>query len=152
MLAKVSLRCMNARDKIVAVARAQVSKPYAYGVEIKDVMNQFDSSGLVVYCYLKAGIYLPRYLPQIIDRAKLINIESLQRADLVLFKGEGHQHPLFRDGVGHVAIYVGDDEIIEAVIEKTVVPHKIVQGIVRCNRFWERAKDTGFRGLLKILE
>ena len=152
MSVKVSLRYVNARDKIVAVARAQVGKPYAHGVKIEDVMDGFDSSGLVVYCYLKAGIYLPRHLPQIIDRAKLINIESLQQADLVLFKGEGHQHPLFRDGVGHVAIYAGNDEIIEAVIEKTIVPHKIVQGAVCCNRFWKRVKDPDFRGLVKILE
>ena len=151
MLEKVCSRYMNARDKIVAVARAQLGRPYAYDVEIKERMEWFDSTGLVCYCYFKAGIYVPRHLPQIIDMGTLIDAERMQKADLVLFRGAGHQHPLFRDGVGHVAIYVGGDEIIEAVVRSIIIPHTLFEGGVQLSRFSERIADNDFRGYLKLI-
>jgi cell wall-associated NlpC family hydrolase len=142
---------MNAREKIVAVARAQLGRPYAYDVEIKERMEWFDSTGLVVYCYFKAGIYVPRYLPQIIDIGTLIDAEHVQKADLVLFRGAGHQHPLFRGGVGHVGIYVGSDEIIEAVVRRVIIPRTLFEGGVQLSRFSERIADIDFRGCLKLI-
>ena len=143
---------MNARDKIVTVAKAQLGKPYAYDVEIKDGMEQFDSAGFVCYCYFKAGIYVPRYIPQIIDMGTLIDAEHMQKADHVLFIGAGHQPPLSRNGVGHVGIYVGENEIIEAIVRNVVVPRTFSEGGVQSGRFSERIADDDFRGYLKLID
>lgn len=146
------MRYMSARDKIVAVARAQLGKPYAYDVKIRNEMEQFDSTGLVCYCYFKAGIYVPHYITQIIDMGTLTDAEHVQKADLVLFKGAGHQHPLFRNGVGHVGIYVGWDEIIEAVVRRVIIPRTLFEGGVQLSRFSERITDDDFRGYLRLID
>ncbi|HIJ64567.1 MAG TPA: hypothetical protein HPP77_01345 [Candidatus Hydrogenedentes bacterium] len=111
-------------------------------------MKAFDCSGLVTYCYFKAGIYLPRYTVKIIDYGQIIERSEIQPADLVLFKGDGHEHPLFKNGVGHIAIYVGNDEIVEAFAERVVVPYKEFEGAVRVRKFSDRIRDESFRSVL----
>ena len=140
----------EARNRIVSIAREQVGKPFTYHVKISAQMKSFDCSALVTYCYFKAGIYLPRYTVQIIDYGKLIEPSDIQAADLVLFKGEGHDHPLFKNGVGHIAIYTGNDEIIEAFAEEVIVHYKKFEGRVRIRRLSERIKDETYRGILRI--
>lgn len=82
----------------------------------------------------------------------LIGAEHVQKADLVLFRGAGHQHPLFPGGVGHVSIYVGEDEIIEAIVRKVIIPRTLCEGGVQSRRFSERISGDDFRGYLKLID
>ncbi len=87
-------------DKAIAFAYAQIGKPYQWGATGPD---SFDCSGLVQAAWAAAGVSIPRTTYD--DWASLphIAMADLQPGDLILYEGEGH-----------VAIYVGNGNIIDA--------------------------------------
>lgn len=66
--------------------------------------NTFDCSGLVMWAYEQVGISLPHYSGSQYDDTTHIPMSDLQPGDLVFFSNPGE----------HVAMYVGNGEIIEA--------------------------------------
>ena len=90
----------SARAAIVNYAKAQVGKAYIWGGEGP---NGFDCSGLVLKAYQQAGIYLPHYSGSQIARGHRISLDEIQPGDL-----------LAKPGGGHIAIYVGNGQIVEA--------------------------------------
>ena len=71
-----------------------------------------DCSGLVRWSYLMNGILLPRNASQSIKCGDPINLDSLQRGDLVYFGSPAKDGKPQR--VTHVGIYIGDNRIIHA--------------------------------------
>lgn len=90
----------SARAAIVNYAKAQVVKAYIWGGEGP---NGFDCSGLVLKAYQQAGIYLPHYSGSQIARGHRISLDAIQPGDLFA-----------KPGGGHIAIYVGNGQIVEA--------------------------------------
>lgn len=90
----------SARAAIVNYAKAQVGKAYIWGGEGP---NGFDCSGLVLKAYQQAGIYLPHYSGSQIARGHRISLDAIQPGDL-----------LAKPGGGHIAIYVGNGQVVEA--------------------------------------
>ena len=90
----------SARAAIVNYAKAQVGKAYIWGGEGP---NGFDCSGLVLKAYQQAGIYLPHYSGSQIARGHRISLDAIQPGDLFA-----------KPGGGHIAIYVGNGQIVEA--------------------------------------
>ena len=90
----------SARAAIVNYAKAQVGKAYIWGGEGP---NGFDCSGLVLKAYQQAGIYLPHYSGSQIARGHRISLDEIQPGDI-----------LAKPGGGHIAIYVGNGQIVEA--------------------------------------
>ena len=90
----------SARAAIVNYAKAQVGKAYIWGGEGP---IGFDCSGLVLKAYQQAGIYLPHYSGSQIARGHRISLDEIQPGDLFA-----------KPGGGHVAIYVGNGQIVEA--------------------------------------
>lgn len=90
----------SARAAIVNYAKAQVGKAYIWGGEGP---IGFDCSGLVLKAYQQAGIYLPHYSGSQIARGHRISLDEIQPGDL-----------LAKPGGGHIAIYVGNGQIVEA--------------------------------------
>jgi cell wall-associated NlpC family hydrolase len=93
----------------VAFAYAQLGKPYVYGATGPD---NYDCSGLVQAAWASAGLSIPRTTYEQWAALPHIPLSDLQPGDLILYNGESH-----------VAIYVGDGEIIDAphtgaVVEK----------------------------------
>jgi cell wall-associated NlpC family hydrolase len=93
----------------VAFAYAQLGKPYVYGATGPD---DYDCSGLVQAAWASAGVSIPRTTYEQWAALPHIPQSDLQPGDLILYNGESH-----------VAIYVGDGEIIDAphtgaVVEK----------------------------------
>lgn len=78
------------------VAISQVGDPYIYGAAGP---NAFDCSGLTMYSYRKAGLYLPRSSSDQARYVRHIRKNNIRRGDLMFFYGSG--------GVYHVAIYLG---------------------------------------------
>jgi cell wall-associated NlpC family hydrolase len=89
---------------VLAYARAQLGKPYVFGAAGPD---SFDCSGLVMRAWETAGIDFPHYAQYQYDLTARIPLADLLPGDLVFF-GTGPQ------GVGHVGIYVGGGEMIDA--------------------------------------
>ena len=87
-------------DKAVAFAYAQLGKPYQWGATGP---SSFDCSGLAQAAWAAAGVAIPRDTYEQWAALPHISTSSIQPGDL-----------LYYDGVGHVAIYVGDGYIIDA--------------------------------------
>jgi peptidoglycan DL-endopeptidase CwlO len=87
-------------EKAVAFAYAQLGKPYVWGATGP---NSFDCSGLAQAAWASAGVGIPRTTYEQWAALPHISTSALEPGDLLYF-----------DGVGHVAIYVGDNQIIDA--------------------------------------
>jgi peptidoglycan DL-endopeptidase CwlO len=86
--------------KAVAFAYAQLGKPYQWGATGP---GSYDCSGLVQAAWAAAGISIPRTTYAQWAALPHIATSALEPGDLVYF-----------DGVGHVAMYVGNGYIIDA--------------------------------------
>jgi len=86
----------------VAAAETQVGVPYVWGGETPGV--GFDCSGLVEWAYAQVGISLPHYSGAQFDAGVQISMSDLEPGDLVFYSNPGD----------HVAMYVGNGDIIEA--------------------------------------
>jgi peptidoglycan DL-endopeptidase CwlO len=87
-------------EKAVAFAYAQLGKPYQWGATGPD---SYDCSGLAQAAWAAAGVAIPRDTYEQWAALPHIASSAIQPGDL-----------LYYDGVGHVAIYVGDGYIIDA--------------------------------------
>jgi peptidoglycan DL-endopeptidase CwlO len=87
-------------EQAVAFAYAQLGKPYQWGATGP---GSFDCSGLVQAAWAAAGVSIPRDTYEQWAALPHIAASAIQPGDL-----------LYYDGVGHVAIYVGDGYIIDA--------------------------------------
>jgi cell wall-associated NlpC family hydrolase len=79
------------------VAIRQKGDPYSYG---SSGPRAFDCSGLTMYAYGRAGLYLPRSSDSQARYVRHIPKKKLRRGDFVFFHYRG-------GGVYHVAIYLG---------------------------------------------
>jgi cell wall-associated NlpC family hydrolase len=87
-------------DKAVAFAYAQLGKPYQWGATGPD---SYDCSGLAQAAWASAGVSIPRDTYEQWAALPHIASSAIQPGDL-----------LYYDGVGHVAIYVGNGYMIDA--------------------------------------
>ena len=96
-------------DKLINAAKKQLGDPYILG---KSGPDSFDCSGLVVYCLRQANVYTRRLnaagLSKTTSWKKISDIDNLQRGDLIFFKSDDSST------VGHVGIYIGGGEMIDA--------------------------------------
>jgi peptidoglycan DL-endopeptidase CwlO len=89
-------------DRAVAAALSQQGAPYVWGQE--SPATGFDSSGLVVWSFAKAGMTdLPHYIPALWTLGHHVSRQHLRVGDLVFF-----------DRLGHVGIYVGANRFVHA--------------------------------------
>jgi peptidoglycan DL-endopeptidase CwlO len=88
--------------KAVAFAYAQLGCPYVYG-GTGPCGSGYDCSGLVQAAWASAGVSIPRDTYEQWAALPHIAMSSLQPGDL-----------LYYNGIGHVAMYVGDGYIIDA--------------------------------------
>lgn len=103
--------------KLVDLAYKQLGKPYKYGAKPYEAPKQFDCSSFVQYLYSKIGIELPRTALKQASAGKVVKpvLNNLKPGDLIFIKGGwGHYDPEFPEGIGHVALYVGNGKVVNA--------------------------------------
>lgn len=111
-------------SKLIETAKSLIGTPYKYGAYSNPKITPkegVDCSSFIQYVFKQIGIELPR--SSILQAAhpgeEVLNISHAQPGDLIFFEGTiGHyRHDLFpgkKVYVGHVGIYLDNDEIIHA--------------------------------------
>jgi cell wall-associated NlpC family hydrolase len=100
----------------VGVALSQIGKPYAWGATGP---GSFDCSGLVTYAYRSVGItHLPRSSAAMYGATTRISRADLRPGDLVFYYSP----------VSHVAIYIGNGQVVEAPNSGATVRVRALQG------------------------
>ena len=115
---KPSIPVSGDRDRLIAEAKKHLGKKYVFGASGP---NTFDCSGLVQYCYKQIGIKLPRVSYQQAAGGVRISKANAKPGDIVSFKQNGSR-------VDHVGIYLGNNQIIHAPNERTVVKIQSLDG------------------------
>lgn len=90
----------TAAQKAVAFARAQLGKPYVYGATGP---GSYDCSGLTQAAWRSAGVSIPRTSQAQWSGLARVPASAVRPGDLVIY-----------NGAGHVALYVGGGQIVEA--------------------------------------
>lgn len=115
---------------VIAAAMTQLGVPYRWGAETPGV--GFDCSGFVQWAFAQAGMKLPRTTSQqILSGVAVENLSTLRPGDLIFSRSiRGGQ---VVDG-GHVAIYVGDSQVIVAPRTGDVIELRPLGGRVQAVR------------------
>ena len=109
------------RESTVARAMFMVNAPYTYGGNTPE--GGFDCSGLVSYAMKeRAELRLPRTTAQWAAASRPIDIDQLQRGDLVFFNTSGVPF-------SHMGIYIGNGQFVHA---------PSTGGVVRVNRITDK--------------
>jgi cell wall-associated NlpC family hydrolase len=115
----------------LAIGAHYLGVPYVWGGSVP--ATGFDCSGLTRFVYQQLGVELPHYAAAQFAMFTKLDPAELAPGDLVFFE------PQF-DGPGHVAIYAGGDQIIEA-------PH--TGALVRYASLSGAAAALGFLGAVR---
>ncbi len=87
-------------SRVVELAMRELGHPYVWGAAGPDY---FDCSGLVTYVFAQVGISLPHFAASQWNYGTYVPPDQLQPGDLVFF-----------ENLGHVGIYVGAGQYIQA--------------------------------------
>jgi cell wall-associated NlpC family hydrolase len=97
----------GARQRVVDISKSLLGIPYVWGGTDPD--RGLDCSGFVQYVYKQMGVNLPRISAAQARAGKRIGLGQLQVGDLV-----GWDNSSRNNGADHIAIYIGNGQIIEA--------------------------------------
>jgi cell wall-associated NlpC family hydrolase len=89
------------RKKVIDFAMTKIGQPYVWG--------GLDCSGLVQMAYASVGVDLPRVSFQQANYGRQIARDQAQPGDLVAWDNSTRNN-----GADHIAIYLGDGQILEA--------------------------------------
>jgi peptidoglycan DL-endopeptidase CwlO len=92
----------SSASQAVDFALSQIGSPYVYG-GAGPYEDGYDCSGLMMAAWASAGVSIPRDSYEQWAELPHVKMSDLQPGDL-----------LFYNGFGHVAMYVGHNEIIDA--------------------------------------
>jgi cell wall-associated NlpC family hydrolase len=102
----VGLEAAGPAGKLVKEAMRYIGTPYVWGGTSP---GGFDCSGFVQYVYKQMGVSLPRVSYQQANAGKEIGLNQLRPGDLVAWDNSSRNN-----GADHIAIYIGNGQIIEA--------------------------------------
>lgn len=97
--------------KIASLALSFVGSAYVWGGASP---GGFDCSGLTSYVYAQFGVHIPRTSYEQFDAGEAVSYADLEPGDLVFFDTDG-------TGASHVAIYIGNGMMVQALNESTGV-------------------------------
>lgn len=99
-----ALSTPDGAERAIAFARKQLGEPYLWAAAGPDA---WDCSGLTMRAWERGGVALPHYSAAQYQQTKHLSVVELRPGDLV-FWGDSP------DTIHHVALYLGDSQIIHA--------------------------------------
>lgn len=96
------------RGKLIGAAKQSLGTPYVWG---GSAPGGFDCSGLIYYWYNKLGVKVPRVSFDQVTIGQRTSVNKLVPGDFVGFGSDAH----------HIAIYIGNNQILEAAHSGTNV-------------------------------
>ena len=93
-------------EAAISAAQSYLGVPYVWAGESYDGV---DCSGLTMLAYQAAGIELTHSSRVQYGEGEQVDLDDAQPGDLIFWSSDGTQ-----EGIYHVAMYLGDDEMIEA--------------------------------------
>lgn len=97
----------GSRERVGQLARQLLGTPYVWGGTDPD--SGLDCSGFVQYVLRQVGVNLPRISAAQASAGRRVDVGQLQAGDLV-----GWNNSSRNNGADHIAIYLGNGQIIEA--------------------------------------
>lgn len=117
----------STRSKIIELAKSRLGIPYVWGG--RNWETGMDCSGLTLLVYKRVGIELPATSETQSNIVKQITKEEAKRGDLVFWGAKGSSH--------HVAIYSGDNKVIEEP-----QPGQVCQEVPLYGDYWIGTLDS----------
>ncbi len=97
--------CSEERKKLIEYGMQYLGVPYVWGGT--DFSTGVDCSGFTLLCYAHIGIILPRTSYNQVNEGEVVSLEEAKPGDLMFYTdAEGT--------VNHVAIYIGDNKILQS--------------------------------------
>lgn len=93
-------------ESAAEIARQQVGKAYKYGGQGPD---EFDTSGLIFYCYQQIGVATPRNSKALAEFGYEVSKEEIRPGDVVFFWSSEAGKPEY------MGMYVGDGIVVAAL-------------------------------------
>ena len=90
---------------IVNFARRFVGNPYVWGGN--SLTKGCDCSGFIHLVYKNFGYSVPRYSMSFLNAGTAVAYEDMRPGDIIVYERN-------KEGIGHVAIYMGNGKIVEA--------------------------------------
>ena len=116
-------------EKLLKTAKSLKGRPYKYGAKPSEAPRFFDCSGFIQYLYKQVGYHLPRSTIEQAEKGITIkNVKNLKIGDLIFTRGErGHYNKKFPMGIGHVLMYLGNNQAIHAASKRIKTNPKIIE-------------------------
>lgn len=102
------------RRAVVEAAKTALGTPYVWGGN--SLQNGVDCSGLLQQAFAQAGLEIPRVSFQQANYGERVALNALQPGDLVAWDNSSRN-----SGADHIALYIGNGQIIEAARPGTAV-------------------------------
>lgn len=136
-------------SELVTEARKFLGDEYVYGATGP---NTFDCSGLTQYVYKQLGITIPRTSEEQFSSGTPVTADEAQPGDLVFFggSGPGYDYDGTPSSPGHVGIYIGGGQMINAPTQGEPVDVKSTVGNVGFRRYDNAAVSGGNSDLSSI--
>jgi cell wall-associated NlpC family hydrolase len=99
-------------DALVQESRRYLGVKYIFGAKAYPAAGGFDCSSFTQYLFGKYGVKLPRLSRDQAKQGELVGRNDLRVGDLVFFNVPGRFKS--NNAVGHVGIYIGNNEMINA--------------------------------------
>jgi hypothetical protein len=102
------------RKAVIAAARSALGTPYTWGGN--SLQGGVDCSGLIQQAFAAAGISIPRVSYAQANFGQRVGLDALRPGDLVAWDNSSRNN-----GADHIALYIGNGQIIEAARPGTAV-------------------------------
>ena len=134
------------QERIVALARSLLGKPYKYGAKSEEAPDCFDCSSFTQYLMGQAGIDIPRSSilqaadPNGTEIVPAADFSNLEPGDLLFMRGtRGFYRDWMFPGreiyIGHVGIYAGNGKIFHTRESKNGIAEQELNELLQDRKY-----------------